>query len=84
MPVYYVQKIPSTTYCSTLVAKIRRLGLIAIVVYMLYAYTYIIYVFSKDSIKCLECTQKSVPYNRNFLKADFDRLLDKKLKLEAA
>jgi hypothetical protein len=51
---------------------------------ILYACVYIMYVFSKDSIKCLKCTQKSVPYNKNFLKADFNRLLDEKLKLKAA
>jgi hypothetical protein len=41
-------------------------------------------VFSRDFIKCLECTYKSVSYNRNFLEADFDKLLEEKAKLEAA
>jgi hypothetical protein len=83
MPACCVQKIPSTTCCSTLAAKIQRLGSTAIVVYTLCACVRVICVFSRDFIKCSEYTRKSVPYNKNFLEADFNKLLDKKLKLKA-
>jgi hypothetical protein len=42
------------------------------------------YIFSRDFIQCLECTCKSVSYNKNFSKANFDQLFKKKVKLEAA
>jgi hypothetical protein len=40
-------------------------------------------VFSKDSVKCSECTRKSVSCDRNFSEADFDKLSEEKAKLEA-
>jgi hypothetical protein len=43
-----------------------------------------LYVFSRDSSKCSECTCKGVSYDGNFSKADFDKLLKKKDHLEAA
>jgi hypothetical protein len=54
------------------------------IVYMLCARVCVICVFSRDSIKCLECTYKSVLYNENFLEADFNKLSKEKVKLEAA
>jgi hypothetical protein len=63
--------------------KIRRLGTTAIVVCILYTYARVIYVFLEDLIKCLKCTYKSVSYDRNFSKADFNKLLEEKIKLEA-
>jgi hypothetical protein len=44
----------------------------------------IIYVFSGDSVKCSECTRKSVSCDRNFSEADFNKLSEEKAKLEAA
>jgi hypothetical protein len=41
-------------------------------------------VFSRDSSKCSECTRKGVAYDGNFSKADFDKLSEKKDRLEAA
>jgi hypothetical protein len=41
-------------------------------------------VFSRDSIKCSKCTYKSVSCDRNFSKADFDKLSKEKMKLKAA
>jgi hypothetical protein len=41
-------------------------------------------VFSGDSVKCSECTRKSVSYDGNFSEADFDKLSEEKAKLEAA
>jgi hypothetical protein len=79
-----VQKIPSSTRRSILAAKIKRLGATAMVVCTLCAYVHMICIFSRDSIKCLECTYKSVSCDRNFLEADFDKLSKKKAKLEAA
>jgi hypothetical protein len=42
-----------------------------------------LYVFSGDSSKCFKCTRKSVGCDRNFSKADFDKLLKEKDRLEA-
>jgi uncharacterized membrane protein YqjE len=63
--------------------KIKRLRAIAIIACTLYARARIMCVFSKDSVKCLECTRKSVSCDRNFLEADFDKLSKEKAKLEA-
>jgi hypothetical protein len=41
-------------------------------------------IFSRDSSKCSKYTHKSVSYNRNFFKTEFNKLLKKKVKLEAA
>jgi hypothetical protein len=43
----------------------------------------ILYVFSRDSSKCSKCIRKGVVYDRNFSKADFDKLLKEKDRLEA-
>jgi hypothetical protein len=83
MKVCHVQKIPSLTRRSTLAAKIKRLGAIAIVSYTLCARARTLYVFSRDSSKCSECTCKGVSYDGNFSKADFDKLLEEKDRLEA-
>jgi hypothetical protein len=40
-------------------------------------------VFSGDSFKCSECTRKGVSCDGNFSKADFDKLLEEKARLEA-
>jgi hypothetical protein len=40
-------------------------------------------VFSKNSTKCSKCTRKGVSYDRNFSKADFDKLSEEKARLEA-
>jgi hypothetical protein len=56
---------------------------IAIMIYTLYTQACIIYKFSRDSIKCSKCTYKGVSYNRNFSKADFNKLLEEKACLEA-
>jgi hypothetical protein len=42
-----------------------------------------LYVFSRDSSKCSKCTRKGVAYNGNFFKADFNKLSEKKDRLEA-
>jgi hypothetical protein len=39
-------------------------------------------VFFRDSSKCFKYTRKGVIYDRNFSKADFDKLLKKKNRLE--
>jgi hypothetical protein len=83
MKAYCIQKIPFSTCCSTLIAKIRRLRAIAIIACTLYARMHIMCVFSRDSIKCSKCTYKSVSYDRNFLEANFDKLSKEKAKLEA-
>ena len=41
-------------------------------------------VFSGDSVKCSEYTRKRVLCDKNFLEADFNKLLKEKAKLEAA
>jgi hypothetical protein len=64
--------------------KIKRLGTIAIVLCTLYARARTLYVFSRDSSKCSEYTRKRVACDRNFSKADFDKLLEEKDRLEAA
>jgi hypothetical protein len=40
--------------------------------------------FSGDSFKYSECTRKGVSCDGNFSKADFDKLLEEKDRLEAA
>jgi hypothetical protein len=84
MPACRIQKIPSPTRRSTLAAKIKRLGAIAIVSCTLCARTCTLCVFSGDSSKCSECTRKGVVYDGNFSKADFDKLSEEKDRLEAA
>jgi hypothetical protein len=42
----------------------------------------ILYVFSRDFTKCLECTYKEVAYDGNFSKADFNKLSKEKARLE--
>jgi hypothetical protein len=49
----------------------------------LYARARTLCVFSRDSSKCSKCTRKGVIYDRNFSKADFDKLLEEKDRLEA-
>jgi hypothetical protein len=39
--------------------------------------------FFRDSSKCSKCTHKGVGYDRNSFKADFNKLLKKKDRLEA-
>jgi hypothetical protein len=84
MLVYRVQKIPSSTRRSTLVAKIKRLRATAIVACTFCARAYTLCVFSGDSFKCSECIRKGVSCDRNFSKADFDKLLEERDRLEAA
>jgi hypothetical protein len=69
---------------SALVAKIKKLSSTAIVACTLYTRARTLCVFSKDSVKCSKCTYKGVSYNRNFLEADFDKLLDEKACLKIA
>jgi hypothetical protein len=64
--------------------KIKRLGAIAIVSCTLCARARRLCVFSGDSSKCSECTCKRVVYDRNFFKADFNKLSEEKDRLEAA
>jgi hypothetical protein len=40
-------------------------------------------IFSRDSIKCSKCTHKSVPCDKNFSEANFNKLSKEKVKLEA-
>jgi hypothetical protein len=83
MPVCRVQKIPSPTRRSTLAAKIKRLGAIAMVLCTLCAWARILCVFSGDLSKCSECTRKGVSCDGNFSEADFDKLSEEKDRLEA-
>jgi hypothetical protein len=53
------------------------------IVCTLYAQAHVMCVFSGNSIKCSKCTYKSVPYDRNFSEADFNKLSKEKVKLEA-
>jgi hypothetical protein len=64
--------------------KIKRLRATVIITCTLYTWAHIFCVFSRDSIKCSKYTHKGVTYNRNFLKADFDKLSKEKEKLETA
>jgi hypothetical protein len=64
-------------------AKIKRLRAIVIVLCTSYTRARTLYVFSGDSSKYSECTCKGVPYNGNFFKADFDKLLEEKDRLKA-
>jgi hypothetical protein len=63
--------------------KIKRLGVIAIVLCTPCARARTLYVFSRNSSKCSKCTYKRVVYDGNFSKADFDKLLEEKDRLEA-
>jgi hypothetical protein len=64
--------------------KIKRLEVIAIVSYTPCARARTLCVFSRDSFKCSKCTRKGVSYDGNFSKADFNKLLEEKDRLEAA
>jgi hypothetical protein len=82
--VYRVQKIPFIIHHFVLAAKIKKLEVIAIIIYKLYIQVYILYRFSRDFIKCSKCTYKEVAYNRNFSKVDFNNLSREKAYLEVA
>jgi hypothetical protein len=84
MSVCRIQKIPSPTRRSTLAAKIKRLGAIAMVSCTPCARARTLYVFSGDSSKCSKCTRKGVSCDGNFSEADFDKLSKEKDRLEAA
>jgi hypothetical protein len=84
IPACRIQKIPSTTRRSTLIAKIKRLSATVIVLCTLCARARTLYVFSRDSSKCSKCTHKGVVYDRNFSKADFNKLSQEKDRLKAA
>jgi hypothetical protein len=49
----------------------------------LYTRARTLYIFFRDSSKCSECTRKGVIYNRNFSKADFNKLSKEKDRLKA-
>jgi hypothetical protein len=78
-----VQKIPSPTRRSTLAVKIKRLGATAIVSYTPCARARTLCVFFRDSSKCSEYIRKGVSCDGNFSKADFNKLLEEKDRLEA-
>jgi hypothetical protein len=63
--------------------KIKRLKAIAIVSCTLCARARTLYVFSGDLSKCSKCTRKGVVCDRNFLEADFNKLLEEKDRLKA-
>jgi hypothetical protein len=63
--------------------KIKRLKAIAIVLCTLYTRARIFCIFSGDSSKCSKCIRKGVVCDRNFSKADFDKLLEEKDRLKA-
>jgi hypothetical protein len=66
------------------VAKIKRLGAIAMISYTPCARARTLCVFSRDSSKCSKCTRKGVSCDGNFSEADFDKLLKEKDRLKAA
>jgi hypothetical protein len=63
--------------------KIKRLKAIVMVSCTLCARAHILYVFLKDSSKRSKYTHKGVSYDGNFSKADFDKPLEEKDRLEA-
>jgi hypothetical protein len=42
------------------------------------------YIFSSNSAKCSKCTRKGMSCDRNFVEADYDKLLKEKARLKAA
>jgi hypothetical protein len=84
MLVCRVQKIPSPIRRFTLVAKIRRFRVTAIVMCTPCTRARICCIFSSDSAKCSEYTWKGVSYDGNFVEVDFDKLSEKREKLEVA
>jgi hypothetical protein len=64
--------------------KIKRLKAIVMILCTPCARARTLYVFSRDLCKCSKCTYKGVSYDRNFSKADFDKLFKEKDRLKAA
>jgi hypothetical protein len=82
MPAYYVLK-SSPTFCRrVLTRKILKESVAAIVVCFFYAYIQVLYIFSASLSKCAKCIYKEMPYDRSFSEADYNRLLEKKARLE--
>jgi hypothetical protein len=84
MPVCRVLKPSPTFRRRVLTRKILEEGVAAMVVCFFCAYAQILCIFSASSSKCAKCTRKRMPYNRSFSKADYNRLLEKKARLETA
>jgi Zn ribbon nucleic-acid-binding protein len=84
MSVYYIKKVFLIVHCSFLIKRIIKFRLTAIIVCILCARASTLYIFFRDSVKCLECVRKSVAYNRNFLAADFDKFSEEEIYLKAA
>jgi hypothetical protein len=64
-------------------AKIKHLRVIIMISYTLCTQARTLYVFFRDSSKYAKCIYKSVTYDGNFSKVDFDKLLKEKDYLEA-
>jgi hypothetical protein len=82
MPACYISK-PSPTFRRRVLArKILKGDVTAIVACFFCAYIQVLCIFSASSSKCAKYTRKEMPYNRSFSKADYNRLLKKKARLE--
>jgi hypothetical protein len=82
MSVCHVLK-PSPTFCRRVLArKILKEGVAAIVACSFCACAQVLCIFSASSSKCTKCTRKRMPCNRSFSKVDYNRLSEKKARLE--
>ena len=74
----------STPRRKTLAKRILLDGSEAIVACSACARAQVLCYFAPHSSKCSECTRKGVSCDRNFSVADYDKLSEEQVKLEAA
>jgi hypothetical protein len=77
MPTYRVSKVPSSRRRLALSTRVHLKGIEVDILYTLYATFRSLYLFSKASVKCLECVHRRVRCDGNFSSDDFDRLYAK-------
>jgi hypothetical protein len=77
MPTYRVSKVPTSRRQQILLARVYLKSVKVDILYSPCTISRSLYMFSKASMKCLECVCYNVYYNRNFLSNDFNYLIIK-------
>jgi Zn ribbon nucleic-acid-binding protein len=83
MPTFYVSK-SSSHCCASFVRRLELSALPSMVVCFRCEAAYALCVFTEHLLKCTECVRKSCSYDSNFSGEDFNRIKEKKEKLQRA
>jgi hypothetical protein len=79
-----VSKVSLTYHRKGLASRVASLRVLAIIPYSAYALSNSLYRFATQSLKCVKCIRRVIPYDENFSEADFDRLKAEKRRLKEA